>query len=166
MVDYEAWERSVPNAVSGDVLWKVQAYRLALFAGDIGWEDVTKLSRDRRTGGVADQLYRALGSIGANIAEGYSRGSGRDRARLLEYALGSARESRHWYYSAWHVLTDDVTVARSDCLSRIIRLLLVTIPSQRARTLRELPASYWASGGQSITHHERSASRITDQDHV
>ncbi len=42
----------------------------------IGWFDVTKLMQDRRTIGLFEQLYEALGSISANIAEGYSRGSG------------------------------------------------------------------------------------------
>jgi four helix bundle protein len=56
-----------------DVLWKVQVYRLALFTAEIGWQDVTKLMQDKRTVSLADQLYRSLGSISANIAEGYSR---------------------------------------------------------------------------------------------
>ena len=58
------------------------------------WKDVTKLMEDRRTLGLSDQLYRALGSISANLAEGYSRGTGKDRERFYEYSLGSARESR------------------------------------------------------------------------
>lgn len=81
---YEEWETMVPEAIAGDALWRVQAYRLALFAADIGWEDVNRLVKDRRTRALADQLYRSLGSISANIAEGYSRGSGKDRARFYE----------------------------------------------------------------------------------
>ncbi len=92
--DYEVWERTVPEGIKGDAVWKLRVYRLSLFAADLGWEDVCKLVRDRRTVGLADQLYRAIGSISANIVEGFSRGSGRDRARFYEYALGSARESR------------------------------------------------------------------------
>ncbi len=47
----------------------------------------------------ADSLWKmTVGSIRANIAEGYSRGTGKDRARFYEYALGSARESRDWYF--------------------------------------------------------------------
>jgi len=49
-------------------------------------------------------LYRAVGSIKANIAEGYSHRSGKDQARFYEYSLGSARESRGWYYDARHIL--------------------------------------------------------------
>ena len=97
-MDYQSWEKSLPSSITGDVLWKVQAYRLALFAAEIGWVDDTKLWQDQRTRALSDHLYRALGSISADIAEGYSRSSGRDRAHFDEYALGSARESRGWYY--------------------------------------------------------------------
>jgi four helix bundle protein len=65
-----------------------------LFPSDLGWWDTARLVRERRTIGLYDQLYRALGSISANAAEGYSRGTGKDRARFYEYALGSVRENR------------------------------------------------------------------------
>ena len=77
---YEEWEREVPKALADDSLWRVQAYRLALFAADVGWNDLAKLVKDRRTVALSDQLYRSLGSISANVAEGYSRGSSRDQA--------------------------------------------------------------------------------------
>jgi len=121
----------------------MEAYRLALFAGDLGWFDSVKLTKDRRLlGFLADQLYRALGSISANLAEGYSRGTGKDRARFYEYALGSARESRDWYYKARHVLGEDVTTHRLRFLTQIIRLLLTMVPQQRGRTLREMGLRY------------------------
>src|SRR6478609_9960056 len=97
---YEEWEGSVPSEIRNDTLWKVEAYRRALFACEIGWTDVTKLIQDGRTKSLADQLYRSLGSIGANIAEGYSRGTSKERAHFYEYALGSAREARDWYYKS------------------------------------------------------------------
>jgi four helix bundle protein len=93
-MNYQEWAGSVPREITGDPLWRVEAYRLALFAAEVGWHDVTKLIGDQRTRSLSDQLYRALGSVSANIAEGYSRGTGRDPARFYEYALGSARESR------------------------------------------------------------------------
>jgi four helix bundle protein len=79
---YEEWERSIPETIRTDSLWQVAAYRFALFIADVGWHDVSKLVRDRRTRSLSDQLYRAVGSISANIAEGYSRGTGRDRLRI------------------------------------------------------------------------------------
>jgi four helix bundle protein len=141
-MNYEEWLASVPQEISGDSLWKMEAYRLALFTSDIGWYDVTKLMRDRRTLALSDQLYRALGSISANLAEGYSRGTGKDRARFYEYSLGSARESRDWYFKARYVLGEEVTAHRLGLLSQVLRLLLTMVPDQRGRILREASAAY------------------------
>ncbi len=141
-MNYAEWEASVPASIQGDPLWRTEVDRLALFAADIGWHDVTALAADRRTLSLADQLYRALGSIGANIAEGYSRGTGPDRARFYEYALGSARESRDWYYKARHVLKESLVEHRLDLLTQIIRLLMVMVPHQRGRAMREQQGEY------------------------
>ncbi len=120
-MDYEEWEEKVPEQIRGDSLWKVRAYQFALFAADVGWQDVTKLMRDRRTLALAEQLYRSLGSISANVAEGYSRETGRDRARFYEYALGSARESRDWYHKGRRILGEDAVRQRfTYCSSRIM----------------------------------------------
>ncbi len=139
---YAEWEAQVPAVIKEDSLWRMQAYRRALFLGDLGWRDVTRLMGDRRTRALADQLYRAVGSISANLAEGYSRGTGRDRARFYEYALGSARESRDWYFKARYVLGDEILEHRLTLLSEIIRLLLTMIPQQRGRLLREAEITY------------------------
>lgn len=132
----------VPETITNDPLWRMKVYRMALFLGDLAWHDVTKLASDRRTVGLADQLFRAVGSIGANIAEGYSRQSGKDRTRFYEYALGSTRESRHWYYQGRHVLSEKVVEHRINLLAEIARLLLSIIPQERVRNLAEEPASY------------------------
>ena len=76
------WALAVPEVLKGDALWRMKVYRLALFLGDIGWDDVSKLANDRRTRALSDQLYRALGSISANLAEGYSRGSGKVSSKI------------------------------------------------------------------------------------
>jgi four helix bundle protein len=138
------WEASIPESIRGDALWRMTLYRLALYLGDLAWEDVTALHSDGRTRRVADQLYRAVGSISAIVAEGYSRGSGKDRARFYEYALGSAREARDWYYKARHKLGDDVANARLDLLADICRQLLGTIGNQPGRSLREPAVDYGA----------------------
>lgn len=144
-MNFQEWEASVPEAIRGDSLWKAAAYRLALFAADIGWSDVTALAADHRTRSLGDQLYRSLGSVSANIAEGYSRGTGRDRAHFYEYALGSARESRDWYYKSRHILPPTVVDHRLGLLTQIIRPLLVMIPHQRKSGIREDEASYVTS---------------------
>jgi hypothetical protein len=38
-MNYEEWLKSVPVEITGDSLWKVEAYRLALFAAD--WAGMT-----------------------------------------------------------------------------------------------------------------------------
>src|SRR5437870_13077200 len=130
-MNYDTWLKAVPLETTGDPLWTEEAYRLALFAADLGWHDATKLMKDKRTIGLSDQLYRALGSIGANISEGYSRASGKDRARFYEYALGSARESRGWVYNARFVLGEVVAEHRIRFMTQIVRLFLTMIPDQR-----------------------------------
>jgi four helix bundle protein len=120
----------------------MEAYRLALFLADLGWNDTARLMQQGRMAGLADQLTRALGSIAANIAEGYSRGTGKDRAHFYEYALGSARESRTWHFLARHALGEEVIPHRLRLLGQITRLLLTMIPEQRGRVLREPTAEY------------------------
>lgn len=115
---------------------------LALFLSGICWQDVAILLRHRQLHELADQLYRAVGSISSNLAEGYSRGTGADRARFYEYALGSARESRDWYFTARHVLSQEVAAHRLQFLAEIIRLLLTMVPQQRGRVLRDDPVGY------------------------
>jgi len=87
-VSYEQWKRDVPSSIRNDTLWKVEAYRLALFLGDIYWRDTSALTGDRRARSLADPLYRSVGSIRASRAEGYSRGTDRDRARFYEIYAG------------------------------------------------------------------------------
>jgi four helix bundle protein len=115
----------------------MQLYRQTLFLGEIAWFDATKLLQDRRTLRLSDQLYRATGKISTNIAEGYSKASGKDQARFYEYALGSAREARDWYYKSRYVLGNAVFEHRSHLLVHTIKQLLTIIPMQRTSYLRE-----------------------------
>jgi four helix bundle protein len=120
----------------------MKVYRLALFLGDLARRDAKKLATESHMVSLADQLFRASGSIGANIAEGYSRRSGKDRTRFYEYALGSTRESRHWYYLSQDVLSDKVIEHRLNFLAEISRLLLSIIPQERTHNLAEKQATY------------------------
>lgn len=130
-MDYENWEKTVPHEIKEDALWRVQAYRLSLFLVDLAWHDVTKLMSDKRTHDLANQLYRAAGSIEANISEGYSRSSNKERAHYYEYAFGSGRETRGWYYKRRHILGEDVTTHRIRLVTQIDRLLITMIRDQR-----------------------------------
>jgi four helix bundle protein len=119
-----------------DPLFRMAAYQLATEALAAAADDAIVLLRRSPGRAVADQLYRAVGSVGANIAEGYSRSSGRDRVRLFEYALGSARESLHWYRAAAPFLDPHRIEQQDERLSRVRRILLTAIPQERNRTIR------------------------------
>jgi four helix bundle protein len=137
MGDYAEWEKQVPEAYKVDSIWKVTAYRLALFLSDLCWQDFLKLLRDKRTMAIADQLYRAVGSISANLAEGYSRVSGKDRARFYQYSLGSTREARDWYFKARLVLGKEIFENRVNIITEILSLLVKMISQQRGYLIRE-----------------------------
>ena len=126
---------------AGDPLWRVAAYRLATEVLDHATDDTAELARHGNARVLADQLYRSAGSVAANLAEGYSRSSGTDRVRLMEYSLGSARECRVWYRAARHVLPEEAVRQQHLRLSSICRLLLVMIPAERKRLIRRLGES-------------------------
>ena len=114
----------------------MRVYQLACTLLADCWTDAEKLRHHSVTEKIAGQLYAGVGSIAANIGEGYSRSSGRDRVRFFEYALGSARESMTWYRSAEPVLGAELVSARLDTLEEIRRLLLAIIPRERNRLIR------------------------------
>jgi four helix bundle protein len=142
---FKEWMETVPETIRGDSVWNVQVYRLALFSGDLVWHDVTQLVKDKRTVCLADQLNRSAGAVSCDIAEGYSRRSGKDQARFYEYGLGSAREARDWYFKGRHVLGEAVASHRMELLTHIIKSLLTIIPNERGFSIREESPAYVAS---------------------
>lgn len=139
---YLEWQETVFAEIKNDPIWKLEVYRLALFAGDIGWQDILTLSKVNLMYSIADQLHRALGSISANLTEGYSRSKGLDRARFIEISLGSARESRDWYYKSRHVLKTEVVSHRIGLITHIVGMLTPMIPHQRKNAIREDRSEY------------------------
>ncbi|MFN2601931.1 MAG: four helix bundle protein [Gemmatimonadaceae bacterium] len=109
----------------------MRAYQISCDLPDSAWTDAEKLVHHRVTVKVGGQLYAAVGTIQANLAEGYSRSSGRDRARIFEYALGSIRESMVWYDASVHVLGRETINERVEILDELRRLLLSIIPRER-----------------------------------
>lgn len=139
---YDEWQANIPDEIKGDSLWKLEVYRLGLFIAEISWHDTLELNKHSLTRSIADQLYSAVCSVSSNIAEGYSRSTGKDRARFLEYSLGSAREARDWYYKSHHTLKEEVVKHRINLLTQIIKILSVLTPNQRQKGIREEQAVY------------------------
>src|SRR5229473_791268 len=109
-----------PSESSGnDPLSRMRVYQLARELMGHVWSDAEKLRNHLVTERISGQLYAAVGSILANLGEGYSRSSGRDRARIFEYALGSVRESMMWYHAARPILGQERVLERLDKLEEI-----------------------------------------------
>jgi len=135
-VTYEQWESQVPWQIREDPIWKVEAYRLGLFLSDLSRLDVVLVYKHKVMRINADQLYRAASNISSNVTEGYSRSSPADRARFYEYALGSGRETRDWYYKVRGSLREAVVEHRLDLSTQLIALLVTMIVNERKRAGR------------------------------
>jgi four helix bundle protein len=131
---YEEWEAQVPGEVKAEGVWKFYGYRKALFFYDLCWRDCEQLLEHPLGKAVAQQLIRSAGSISANIEEGYGRGYGKDRLRFLKFSLGSARESKGWYYRAKNILKPKVLSHRLSLVSETIALLVTEIQNSAAKS--------------------------------
>ena len=129
--NYEEWLAQVPQGMRADPLWVFEAYRKALFLADLAWFDCDKLLEDTRGKAIARQLIRSAGSVAANIEEGYGRGYGKDYARFLRIAIGSARETRGWYFRGRHILEESSTKHRIALIDGIISNLVIAARKQR-----------------------------------
>jgi len=120
---------------SHDPLSRMRVFQLAAKLIPDAFEDAKLLRAEPITKEIAGQLYLAVCSIEANISEGYSKSSGKDRARIFEYALGSVRESMSWYKSSKPILGEAIVKDRRDRLEEMRRLFLAIIPRERGRSM-------------------------------
>lgn len=111
----------------------MEAYRLATLLSDLTWDDALEMKKEPLLLSHASQLLRSVGSIAANVAEGYGRRSPSDRIRYYEYALTSAEEARTWYRVSHRAMDADKVADRTQKLVSIRRLLLTMIRNERAR---------------------------------
>jgi four helix bundle protein len=132
-MDYDEWEAGVPAEMRQDVLWRVQAYRLANYLSACAEVDTRGLVGDLRFSHHITQLCRATASVPANIAEGYVKRSAKDRARYYEYALASLAEAKVWYLSVRSTIDGGAMNERLALMRSITRLLLTMLRHARAR---------------------------------
>jgi four helix bundle protein len=111
------------------------AYVLADKLVEDAWPDMEKVRDNPITTEIVGQMYESIGSIPANISEGYSRSSGKARALSFEYAVGSTRETIDWYHAVKPVLGEELVKERTNVLGDIRRLLTAIIPRERTRTI-------------------------------
>ena len=100
------------TAVARSAFEKLRVYGLSEELADCIWELVAKWDVfAKRT--IGEQLVDAADSIGANIAEGYGRGSHKDNRRFVIISRGSLNETQHFLRRAYRRgLLSDEQVAR------------------------------------------------------
>lgn len=91
------------------------------------WSDTEVLLKDVRGKEIARQLIRSVGSVAANIEEGYGRGFGKEYPHFLKIARGSARESKGWYQRSGYLLKEEIIVSRTEKLDMIIGMITKAI---------------------------------------
>jgi len=105
---------------------ELEIYQLAEKLSDIVWNIVMKWDCfPRRTIGV--QYVDASDSVGANIAEGYGKGSFADRSRFAKISRGSLFETRHWTNKSYRrkLITDQEFTE----INNILEILLPKLSS-------------------------------------
>ena len=130
---YEEWEGKVHERVREQPIWQFLGYRKALFFYELVWPDCEKLMRDKRGRAIAEQLLRSAGSVSANVEEGHGRGCGKQRNWFSTVSIGSARESKGWYWRARHLISSEVLDHRLALADEVIALLVTELRRQRSR---------------------------------
>lgn len=131
--DYATWEEGVHERVKREPIWQFLGYRKAMYVFDLTWEDCHQLNKDVCGKAIAEQLIRSSGSISANLEEGHGRGYGKQRDWFFKVAVGSARETKGWYWRAHRLLTAEILNARLTLLDEIIGALIGELQRQFAR---------------------------------
>jgi len=86
---------------------------------------------DPRCYRLIPQQVASADSICANIEEGYGRLSRAEYIRFLDFARGSARETRGRYERMKHWLQEDIIKNRIQVIDKIIGILTASIVTMR-----------------------------------
>ena len=108
-------------------LEEIRYYMLSIQLWDECWGDTEKMLSDIRGKEISRQLIRSVGSISANIEEGYGRGFGKEYSHFLKISRGSARESRGWYSKSKFLLSEETINSRINVIDSIIGMITSSI---------------------------------------
>jgi len=135
--------------VSQRSLEEFGAYRKARTLFDLVLADMKLVQRDPLCFKLVSQQVASADSICANIEEGHGRLSRAEYVRFLDFARGSARETRGRYLRMSQWFEEDVIRQRIALADEIIGILTSTIERLRAepipqpaKILREEVAEY------------------------
>jgi four helix bundle protein len=107
------------------------AYQKARILFDFVISDVNEMKGDPRCYRLIAQQVASADSICANIEEGYGRLSRAEYIRFLDFARGSARETRGRYERMKHWLQQDIITNRIQLIDEIIGILTASIITMR-----------------------------------
>jgi four helix bundle protein len=98
-------------------------------------EDVENFPDKRVSLSLANQVVRAAGAIGANIAEGHGKGGAGGFRYRLSAARGYACATQDWYHKMARLryLPEPVAKSRLELLGEIVRMLNSLIAKLYAR---------------------------------
>lgn len=113
------------------------AYQKATELFDHVANDMANIIKDPRCYCLLAQQISSADSICANIEEGYGRLSRPEYIRFLDFARGSARETRGRYLRMKHWLGQEVIQNRVALADEIIAILTKTIQTLRSNFHRE-----------------------------
>lgn len=112
------------------------AYKKARELFDLVVEDMQVVKADPLCYRLVSQQVASADSICANIEEGYGRVSRAEYVRFLDFARGSARETRGRYERMKHWLGPDVVSQRIELVDEIIGILTSSIGSMRRERIK------------------------------
>ena len=109
------------------------AYQKARELFDLVVADMKLVQREPLCFKLVSQQIGSADSICANIEEGHGRLSRAEYVRFLDFARGSARETRGRYLRMAHWLGDNLVQQRTALADEIIGILTATIERLRAQ---------------------------------
>jgi four helix bundle protein len=119
--------------VSQSGLESFGAYQKARQLCDLVAADMETLKANPLCYRLVSQQIGSADSVCANIEEGYGRLSRAEYVRFLDFARGSARETRGRYERMKHWLDEDVIQQRIKLLDEIIGILTSSIGTMREK---------------------------------
>lgn len=115
-------------------------YQKAKQLFDLVVGDMAEVRKDPRCYRLVAQQVGSADSVCANIEEGYGRLSRAEYIRFLDFARGSARETRGRYERMKHWLPEDIVRHRVGLADQIIGILTKTITTLQ-NEMRRPPGS-------------------------
>ena len=116
------------------------AYQKARQLFDLVVQDMSELKKDPQCYRLVAQQVGSADSVCANIEEGHGRLSRGEYVRFLDFARGSARETRGRYERLKHWLAAETIEHRTALADEIIAILTKTMETLR-RDLQKSPST-------------------------